>query len=323
MNKKYQVFISSTYEDLKEERLEVIKTILSLNCIPSGMEAFCSESDEQFEIIKRVIDNCDYYVLIIGNRYGSIHQIEKKSYTELEYEYAVSKNIPVLAFIVSKDADKPFDDNTTLLNEFKEKVSKGRMVTFWKNKDELSKDIAIAFSNSFLKDNRIGWVRSNESDDLILEVSELKKKNEELNASISKMENDISEYKKEIENLTKFKGNLLYDQKPITLSFYAYTHGYIHKEITIKDIFKYVSVHFINVSLKEEGLLNLIAKSIDNSYYSYIDESILKRVSNQMLALGLFRTYWSDNRKALFYELTSKGVKIRDELNLYVFDDGE
>ena len=323
MNKKYQVFISSTYEDLKEERLEVIKTILSLNCIPSGMEAFCSESEEQFEIIKRVIDTCDYYVLIVGNRYGSIHEKENKSYTELEYEYALTKDIPILVFIASKDADKPFDGNIDLLNAFKEKVSKGRMVSFWKNKDDLSKEVAIAFSNSFLKDNRVGWVRSDESDSLSIEVLELKKKNEENEASIQEMKNEISRYKKEIENITSFKGNLLYDQKPITITFNAFSKGFVTREITIKDIFRYVSVSFINVSMKEEGLLDLVAKAIDRTYYSYIDQSYLKRICNQMLALGLFQTYWSEDRKALFYELTTKGIKIRDELNLYVLDGGE
>ena len=78
MEKKYQVFISSTYEDLKEERKNVIETLLMIDCIPAGMEAFCAADEEQFEYIKKVIDLCDYYVLIIGKRYGS-NQKETKA----------------------------------------------------------------------------------------------------------------------------------------------------------------------------------------------------------------------------------------------------
>lgn len=81
MDKRYQVFISSTYADLKEERSKVMQTIMSLNCIPAGMELFPASNDEQFEFIKRVIDDCDYYILIVGGRYGSLSE-DGISYTE-------------------------------------------------------------------------------------------------------------------------------------------------------------------------------------------------------------------------------------------------
>lgn len=40
MNKRYQVFVSSTIEDLKEERLKVLNALLKISCIPAGMEYF-------------------------------------------------------------------------------------------------------------------------------------------------------------------------------------------------------------------------------------------------------------------------------------------
>lgn len=70
MNKKYQVFIFSTFEDLKEERETVIETLLNKNCIPVGMEYFSAANDEQMTIIKQLIDECDYYVLILGENTG-------------------------------------------------------------------------------------------------------------------------------------------------------------------------------------------------------------------------------------------------------------
>ncbi len=56
---KYQVFISSTYEDLKEEREQVIKALLEMAHIPVGMEMFSAADEEQWNIIARQIDEAD------------------------------------------------------------------------------------------------------------------------------------------------------------------------------------------------------------------------------------------------------------------------
>ena len=84
---KYQVFISSTYSDLYKERKQVLDILLMADCIPAGMENFVATDDEQFNVIKKVIDLCDYYVLILGKRYGSVNEKTGISYTEMEYNY--------------------------------------------------------------------------------------------------------------------------------------------------------------------------------------------------------------------------------------------
>src|SRR6476646_3341217 len=108
MDKRFQIFISSTYADLKEERRRVIQTVMELDCIPAGMELFPAADEEQFEFIKKVIDDCDYYLLIIGGRYGSTTS-DGVSYTEKEYEYAVSKGIKVIALIHGNPDEIPFE----------------------------------------------------------------------------------------------------------------------------------------------------------------------------------------------------------------------
>src|SRR5689334_3442258 len=95
---KYQVFISSTFVDLPEERQAVFQTLMKMNCIPAGMELFPAADEEQFEFIKKVIDDCDYYIVIIGGRYGSV-TADGVSYTEKEYDYAVAKGIKVIALL--------------------------------------------------------------------------------------------------------------------------------------------------------------------------------------------------------------------------------
>jgi hypothetical protein len=77
MEKRFQVFVSSTYDDLKIERSKVIQTLMEMDCIPSGMELFPAMDEEQWEFIKKVIDDCDYYLLIIADELSFINRGEK------------------------------------------------------------------------------------------------------------------------------------------------------------------------------------------------------------------------------------------------------
>ena len=72
MDKKYHVFISSTYTDLQEERREAVQALLGMGYIVSGMEYFPAIDLDQFEYIKKQIDDCDYYLLIVAGKYGTI-----------------------------------------------------------------------------------------------------------------------------------------------------------------------------------------------------------------------------------------------------------
>lgn len=99
MNKKLQVFVSSTYTDLIEERQAAVQAILDAGHIPAGMELF-KAGKSQMKTIQKWIDNSDIYMLILGGRYGSIEKESGLSYTELEYRYALSKNMPVFAIVL-------------------------------------------------------------------------------------------------------------------------------------------------------------------------------------------------------------------------------
>ena len=98
MDKRYQIFVSSTYADLKEERQRVIQALMEMDCIPAGMELFPAADEEQWLFIKKVIDDCDYYLLVLGGRYGSTTS-DGISYTEKEFDYAVSIGLKVVALI--------------------------------------------------------------------------------------------------------------------------------------------------------------------------------------------------------------------------------
>ena len=94
-DKRYQIFISSTFRDLIAERQAVLKAVLELNHMPAGMELFPAADDSAWQLIQDVIDGSDYYVLIVGGRYGSLDK-EGLGYTEKEYDYAVAMKKPVI-----------------------------------------------------------------------------------------------------------------------------------------------------------------------------------------------------------------------------------
>ena len=132
MEKKYQVFISSTYTDLVEERRKVQDTILSMYHFPIGMELFSAANEEQWGIIKETIDSSDYYVLIVAHRYGSVIKDGPDagiSYTEKEYRYAKEQGIPILAFIIDSSVKVSPDDvevkHRRELDDFVQEVKTG------------------------------------------------------------------------------------------------------------------------------------------------------------------------------------------------------
>ena len=122
MIKDKKVFISATYIDLKDERICAMETVLQSGNVAYGMELFPSSSDGVVKIIEKQIDECDIYILIIGNRYGSIHVESGNSYTEWEYQLALQKGKRVLPFI-KEDITKILDPvNQQKFDNFKAKV---------------------------------------------------------------------------------------------------------------------------------------------------------------------------------------------------------
>lgn len=172
MDKKYQIFISSTYKDLIEERNKVRDVILSMYHFPIGMEMFNAADEEQWEIIKETIDSSDYYILIIGKRYGTIIQDGPDagiSYTEKEFKYAKSVGIPVLAFIkndtaVTSDKMDLKPEKIEKLKDFIETVKDKREVDWFSTVDELGTKVTLALYKQFGRKNRPGWIRSDKLD---------------------------------------------------------------------------------------------------------------------------------------------------------------
>jgi hypothetical protein len=166
MEKRYQVFISSTFQDLQNARQEVSQALLRADCFPAGMELFPAVDEEQFEFIKTIIDQSDYYIIISAGRYGTVHQKTGLSYTEMEYDYAVKKGKPVIR-LLHKD---PFNElkgafiektakGRRALERFRKKLTKKSLVKFWDTAETLQLEVTLALREAQKGTPVLGWVR--------------------------------------------------------------------------------------------------------------------------------------------------------------------
>ena len=166
VEKREQVFLSSTYLDLTEERQEVIQTLLEADCIPAGMEMFPASDDDRWTLICRVIEDSDYYIVVVGGRYGSVDADESLSYTEMEFDYAVEAGIPIMGFLhrdpgsIRADKTENNADSVAKLNAFREKVSQ-RMVKYWTAPQNLGGTVAKSLIQIRKTHPAEGWVRAN------------------------------------------------------------------------------------------------------------------------------------------------------------------
>jgi hypothetical protein len=167
MQKRYQVFISSTFKDLIDERQSVLKAVLEIDHVPAGMELFPASDDTAWQLIKDVIDASDYYVLIIGGRYGSL-DATGLGYTEKEYDYAVACKRPVIPLLHENPDNLPRDKTDTdnsaweRLIAFRLKVESRHTCVYWNSTDQLKAKVIVALTAATKRHPAVGWIRADQ-----------------------------------------------------------------------------------------------------------------------------------------------------------------
>lgn len=293
VERKYQVFVSSTYTDLLVERQEIMQALLELDCIPAGMELFPASNEDQWSLIKGVIDDCDYYVVVIGGRYGSVGE-EGLSYTEMEYRYAIEVGKPVIAFL-HKDPDqisKKFSEQTKegqqKLNDFRKLVQK-KMCRFWSSPQELGSIVSRSLISLQKKFPSVGWVRGDmiSSKDASLEILSLKKEIESLQKKLIEARTKAPEGSEKFAQGSDFTF-LNYRVKFGATRYEAETYGEKCK-ITWDDIFYWVSPLMIDevadIKMKEALDKLIIQRSNDFLHKSkeYKNGNFMRSTSIMMI----------------------------------------
>lgn len=185
--KKLQIFISSTYEDMKAERQIAVEAILAAGHIPAGMELFTAGSQSQWKVITDWINASDVFVLILGGRYGTIEEKSQLSYIHLEYEYAIKKKKPFFALVISekglknkiKKLGNPVAerDNVDKFHSFRTLVT-SKMVRFWDDEKDIKTHMITSIQNLEETIDLTGWIRNDPG--FIQSSNEFKKISSEL-----------------------------------------------------------------------------------------------------------------------------------------------
>ena len=286
--KRYQVFLSSTFTDLEAERDAVWQMLTDMNYIVSGMERFPSSSDEPFTYIKPLIDLSDFFVLIIGARYGSEAE-DGLSYTEKEFDYAVSIGVPVLVFpldpaVAAKrglvDVDK---DKEKKLEKFCEKACQGRLVRSWKDESSLTAAVIQSVLFEEKRKPRPGWVRDKDLDvsEVLLENQELKSRVVTLEALVEQDEEyTVDEMAKRLETAVR------------TLATWGDKEGqYIRLDIPLWRIMRLESIFDKPSYDSLAQSLNIVGAGMANRSTEHVDgrEYTVSHIDVDRLALALRR----------------------------------
>lgn len=319
MDKKYQVFVSSTYKDLIDERQKVIEALLGKNCFPVGMEYFPAANDDQFTVIKRLIDSCDYYILIIGGRYGSVEPKSGKSYTQLEFEYAISKGIPVASFYhndinrLTGDKLEENDNGKKKLEEFKALVQT-KLCDHWESAYELAFKVNKSLDYLFENSPRTGWVKANlvssaEANDIIYN---LRKENEELKNKLSELDNSKPDNTEVLQ-----QGD---DQFSMTVVYVLYNKvdGKVF-DTTWDELFTIMSPWLIEEKTEDElteklAYSYLMKENIVKDILSkaYIQDEFFQTIKIQFLALGVIKRI--ERKEKTLWTLTPYGFRYMMQL---------
>jgi hypothetical protein len=193
MDRRYQVFVSSTFFDLQDERAAVVSALLQLDAMPAGMELFPAADDDAWTLIEQVIQASDYYLLVIGGRYGSVDPQTELSYTEREYDYAIALDKPVMAFLhedpdaIQVGKSEKTEAAQERLAAFRTKVETQKHVKYWSSADTLQGKVAMSFASFIKRYPAVGWIRGDTETaaGAAAEINGLRKRLDEANAQLA------------------------------------------------------------------------------------------------------------------------------------------
>lgn len=303
MRKKLQIFVSSTFEDLKDERQAAVQAILRNRHIPAGMELFSAGSEEQMKVIQRWIDESDIYMLILGKRYGTIEPKSQKSYTHLEYEYAIEKGKSLFAIIMNDEWLKArlaggieyskLTESVAQSNHADfERLVRGKMCRFASD----HKDIQLEVGNSIRELEESyefsGWVSGasiGENKDTIKLVSDINKKNAELQSEISELNKAL---KKSKEVISKFETNV--------------------GGIAFVDLCKAMDKEIVIIDKRKVSLLNLVfhnAVALTSGPIEATNMKSLYEIASKLVPYDLARTIYVSPIARQKIALNKKGVE--------------
>lgn len=277
------------------------------------MELFPAADEEQLNFIKRVIDDCDYYLLIVGGRYGSTDP-EGVSYTEKEYDYAVEKSLKVIA-LLHEHPEKLTVEKTDIeagvrerLKKFREKVSTNRLVKYWNTPEDLSGLVLLSMHKTIKGYPAVGWVRADRisTEQVLNEINQLRKENEKL--------------KQDLAQATKLPPVAIDDLATLDENFTVWGTYFLQQTrswqvtITWGQAFALIAPYLLQYP-NDEIVKNVLTRDLfamTNLYGTSqsLNDQVFRTIQIQLAAMNLLKTQYSQTTAggwALFWSLTPQG----------------
>lgn len=145
-----RVFVSSASGELARYRRAAVEVCHRLGLVAMHMEEFDPERPPPVQVCQREVENCDVFVLLLAHRYGARPAGQERSYTELEYEWAVSRaGRPLLAFVVDPKFPWPPPDidhgaDAEALGRFVARVRSSHVVKRFAELSAFREDLILA-----------------------------------------------------------------------------------------------------------------------------------------------------------------------------------
>lgn len=289
---RYQVFVSSTFRDLVAERQAVLNAILRMGHFPAGMEMFPGSDSDAWSIIERVISESDIYLLIIGGKYGTIDSGVGISYTEKEFDFAISMNKPIVVFPHGDPnaivAGKSELDATSrkMLDQFRARAELGRHRRTWLDAKDLMYEVTHALQHVMETNDLRGWTRTDEIDS-----TELLKQLNDVRSELAATTKERDSLRQQIDSQEIIEGIACGDDSYTLLIGEAAKPG---KEsgakeqerlvVTWDEIFLAIAEKISHPSPEHDVRSQLNHRFAPQSHVSWASFEAIKR---QMLALGL------------------------------------
>ncbi|MEM6929795.1 MAG: DUF4062 domain-containing protein [Myxococcota bacterium] len=147
-----RVYLSSTFEDLKEHRRAIYDALRQLRHDVVAMEDYTAAGASPLEKCLADVASSDVCVGIVAWRRGHVPEGQDKSITELEIGHARQLGKPTLVFLLEEDQPWPpsqVDADRTAITAFREQLRNGHTVQQFRTPRDLATAVAVSVTNVF------------------------------------------------------------------------------------------------------------------------------------------------------------------------------
>lgn len=292
---RYQVFVSSTYEDLRTERQQATQAILEAGHFPSGMELFPASDQSQWELIKKVIEESDYYIVIIAGRYGSISE-DGVSFTEKEYDYAAKIGVPVLGFVrddigkIQSSLVEKSEKGRQKLDEFRKKVML-RHCRMYGAPSELGMLVMKSLMSKSRLRPRTGWVRADQA-----RSEQDVARERELLDELKAIRKKVSKYERALRDRATLRNEIPYEQLAqgddlfeLNVIFTDSDKNLVSEPVSISwdDIFRVIgpSMYGYILSRNKNNFNETPKYQFEENLVDYIRGKLIRRAHNRKISI--------------------------------------